>query len=414
MSMSLRRSRMGLRFVASACALLGVCVATPGAALWGNSLWAQAPAARMETFAAADGSEYFALAVLPGADQRPAAPAAHDIVVLFDTSASQVNHFRDKGLDALEFLLGSLGENDRVRLMAVDIDAVPLTPTFVAPASAEMQAAVAALRTRTPLGTTDMYKAVTATISSFDGKELTSDRARSAVYIGDGMSLGGLVAGAEMQQGIDQLVAKQISVNSFAVGPRVDAQLLGVLANHTGGMLLVDSENLNGKQFGGYLAESAMGAVVWPTKVSLPDSVTEFYPKQFPPLRFNRDTVVVGLGKPIAEVSITIEASVQGKPVSLSLDDGSRRHGRRPLVSPRTHRPGPQRRRPLDADGRLQRFEGNASPRQRGSLLAAAVGQASRRGRQLRSSRKADRRSVAPRPVQRRSQGHPHGRAHGS
>ena len=313
MSMSLRRSRMGLRFVASTCALLGLCVASPGAALW-----AQAPAARMETFAAADGSEYFALAVLPGADQRPAAPSAHDIVVLFDTSASQVNHFRDKGLDALEFFLGSLGENDRVRLMAVDIDAVPLTPTFVAPASAEMQAALAGLRTRTPLGTTDMHKAVTATISSFDGKELTTDRARSAVYIGDGMSLGGLVASAEMQQGINQLVAKQISVNSFAVGPRVDAQLLGVLANHTGGMLLVDSENLNGKQFGGYLAESAVGAVAWPTKVSLPGSVTEFYPKQFPPLRFNRDTVVVGLGKPVAEVSITVEASVQGKPVALS------------------------------------------------------------------------------------------------
>ncbi len=272
----------------------------------------------METFAAADGSEYFALAVLPGADQRPAAPTARDIVVLFDTSASQVNHFRDKGLDALEFFLGSLGENDHVRLMAVDIDAVPLTPTFVAPASAEMQAALAALRTRTPLGTTDMHKAVSATISSFDGKELTPDRTRAAVYIGDGMSLGGLVASAEMQQGIDQLVAKQISVNSFAVGPRVDAQLLGVLANHTGGMLLVDSENLNGKQFGGYLAESATGAVAWPTKVTLPDSVTEFYPKQFPPLRFNRDTVVVGLGKPVAEVSITVEASVQGKPVSLA------------------------------------------------------------------------------------------------
>ena len=313
MSMSLRRSRMGLRFVASTCALLGLCVASPGAALW-----AQSPAARMETFAAADGSEYFALAVLPGADQRPAAPSAHDIVVLFDTSASQVNHFRAKGLDALEFFLGSLGENDRVRLMAVDIDAVPLTPTFVAPSSAEMQAALAALRTRTPLGTTDMHKAVTATVSSFDGKELTTDRARAAVYIGDGMSLGGLVASAEMQQGIDQLVARQISVNSFAVGPRVDAQLLGVLANHTGGMLLVDSENLNGKQFGGYLAESAVGAVAWPTKVSLPESVTEFYPKQFPPLRFNRDTVVVGLGKPVAEVSITVEALVQGKPVSLS------------------------------------------------------------------------------------------------
>jgi hypothetical protein len=296
-------------------------IGSPAGAVFaqGSAAGAQgtAPAARMETFTAVDGREFFALAVMPGAEQKPAAAAAgSDLVVLFDTSASQVNQFRDKALDALQFLLGSLTENDRVRLFAVDVDAVPLTNDFVAPAGAEMQAAMEALRARTPLGTTDMQKALTAAVGSFDGA--AADRLRSVAYLGDGMSLGNLVAGPDMQLTVDALCAKQVSVNSFAIGPRVDTQLLGVLANHTGGMLLTDSDNFNGKQFGAYLAECTAGLVAWPTKTTLPDSFVETYPAKFPPLRFNRDTVLIGLAKPVASVDVVMDATVLGKPVSLA------------------------------------------------------------------------------------------------
>ena len=53
--------------------------------------------------------------------------AAHDVVVLIDTSASQTGDFRDKGLAALDSMLAGLRETDRVQLLAVDLNSVPLT-----------------------------------------------------------------------------------------------------------------------------------------------------------------------------------------------------------------------------------------------------------------------------------------------
>jgi tetratricopeptide (TPR) repeat protein len=277
-----------------------------------------AAAARIETFTNADGQSYVAMSVMPAAANRPTAPVARDIVVLFDTSASQVNEFREKGLAALDFFLASLDAADRVKLLAVDIDAVPLTNTFVAPTGPEMQAALTELRARTPLGTTDMVKTMSVTTESYADLAETADRARSALYIGDGMSVGNLIQGGEMQQLVDGLVGRHVSVHSYAIGPRWDAQLLGVLANHTGGMMLVDNENINGKQAGALLSECVAGFVAWPTKTTLPAAITEVFPKKFPPLRFDRDTVLVGVGNPAGQVAIQVEATIQGKSVALS------------------------------------------------------------------------------------------------
>jgi tetratricopeptide (TPR) repeat protein len=283
---------------------------------------AATPAARMETFTNIDGQGYVAMSVMPTASQRPTAAVGRDIVILFDTSASQVDSqvhkFREKGLAALDFFLGSLDAADRVKLMAVDIDAVPLTKTFVAVGSPEMQAALVELNNRTPLGTTDMAKALSVTAEAYTDLAETTDRVRSALYIGDGMSIGNLIQSGEMQQLIDGLVERHVSVVSYAIGPRCDTQLLGVAANHTGGMMLVDNENINGKQAGALLSQVAAGFVAWPTKTTLPAAITEIYPKKFPPLRFDRDTVLVGVGKPAGNVAVTVEATLLGKPVEFT------------------------------------------------------------------------------------------------
>src|SRR5207302_8492598 len=87
-------------------------------------------ATRLDTFTASDGATYFALSLPPVA---ATASDAHDMIVLFDTSASQAGVYRDKALEALSGFLGSLGPKDRVQLVAVDLNAIPLTEGFVAP-----------------------------------------------------------------------------------------------------------------------------------------------------------------------------------------------------------------------------------------------------------------------------------------
>ena len=107
-----------------------------------------------------------------------------DVVILFDTSASQTSLYRDKALEALETLLAGLNRADRVQLLAVDLDTVPLTEKFVAPQSAEMDQALVALKQRAALGATDMPAALRRAAALVDGA--TSDRI--VLDIADGRS----------------------------------------------------------------------------------------------------------------------------------------------------------------------------------------------------------------------------------
>lgn len=72
-------------------------------------------------------------------------------------------------MEALKGLLAALPATDRVQLMAVDLNPVPLTKNFVAPASKDMADAVAALNARPPLGATDMEVALNAVAGVFPG-----------------------------------------------------------------------------------------------------------------------------------------------------------------------------------------------------------------------------------------------------
>ena len=58
--------------------------------------------ARLATFEKAPGESYFALCLIPDVQ---ASPQAHEVVVLVDTSASQVGTFRDDSLIALASML---------------------------------------------------------------------------------------------------------------------------------------------------------------------------------------------------------------------------------------------------------------------------------------------------------------------
>ena len=87
-------------------------------------------------------------------------------MILADTSASQAGLFRADSLLAVRTLMERLDPKDRVKLIAVDLDAVPLTEQFVEADSQEMREALAKLEQRTPLGATDMERALQAALES--------------------------------------------------------------------------------------------------------------------------------------------------------------------------------------------------------------------------------------------------------
>ncbi len=277
------------------------------AAMCGVCGSATASDAQLENFLAEDGQAYFALTMPP---VESSADAPRDVVVLFDTSASQAGFYRDTAIAALEKCLASLQEGDRVQVVAVDLAARPMNDVL-APASSKVVAeAVEALRREPPLGSTDMELALRSASDLFDAE---ANQSRTVVYIGDGMSPANLLETNTFGELVSDLRRSGVSVNSFAVGPQRDTQLLAALANQTGGNLYIDTETTwpneaegittqraleenrrRGGVAGKMLAQWVRGEVVRPTTTEWPAVVAEAYPTQMPPLRSDRETVVVG------------------------------------------------------------------------------------------------------------------------
>ncbi|MBI1902232.1 MAG: VWA domain-containing protein [Planctomycetia bacterium] len=267
---------------------LALAVAMSAAAMLAPVVGAAEPspeAARLDAF-----DKYFALSLKAAAGES----GAHDIVVLFDTSASQNGVYREKALDALGAMLAGLPAESRVRLLAVDVSAVPLTESFVAADSPEMKAALATLQKRAALGSTDMGAAIESALASFGDEH---KNARACVYIGDGVTFGGATGLAALKKLSGDLVAKQLPLTSYVIGPRSDAILMARLANLSGGNLLIDGDKFTAEKIGSTLAGSATATVLWPKSIKLPETISEVYPKVVPPLRSDRDTILVGVGQ---------------------------------------------------------------------------------------------------------------------
>ena len=263
-------------------------------------------AARLDGFTQSDGTNFFALELKPSV---PATAGPREVVILVSTAASQTGDYRTKSLETLKAALKRLSPQDRVKLVAFDLDAVPLTQGFLAPGSPEMEKAIGALEQRAPLGSCDVEKALDATVKSFTGDSKAS---RAAIFIGDGSSRANPITPEQLDRLVANLNVEHIPVTTFGVGPRIDGQLLGTIAVRSGGNAMHDSEKVDADTIGSSLADAAHGTVVWPKA----DAATwpagmDVYPKTLPPLRSDRDTVLVGSTKSPLPKQLDIDAGGQ-------------------------------------------------------------------------------------------------------
>lgn len=160
-----------------------------------------------------------------------------------------------------------------------------------------------------PLGSCDIEKAMDATVKSFTGDSRTS---RAAIFIGDGSSRANPVTPEQLDRLVANLNVEHIPVTTFAVGPRIDGQLLGTLSVRSGGNAMHDSEKVDAEVIGSSLADAVHGTVLWPKAdaVNWPAGM-DVYPKTLPPLRSDRDTVLVGSTKSPLPKQLDIDAGGQ-------------------------------------------------------------------------------------------------------
>ena len=294
------------RVVGALLGAMSVIVSVTGAALGDDPAY-------LSTYHSATGEVYFAMSVRP--DGPAPKQSSHDVIVLVDTSASQTGAYRDDALASVKHLMSGLDSHDRVEIMAVDLDAVSMSGSFASPRSAEADRGLALIQQRAPLGSTDMLRVINQAADRF---ETDSNRPRSIVYIGDGMSRANMLETTELTQLVRRLADGRISVSSFAVGPGQDVALLATLANHTGGNLFLDGADVSAQQAGSALASFVHGAVAWPITGQPPQSILESYPARFPPLRWDRDTVVVGTMNDVDQVDVAFQAKAAGQVLDLN------------------------------------------------------------------------------------------------
>ncbi|MBC7354473.1 MAG: hypothetical protein H5U08_19115, partial [Thermogutta sp.] len=96
-----------------------------------------------------------------------------------------------------------------------------------------------------------------------------------------------------------------ISVNAYLVGVQRDVGLMASFATHTGGDLVIDSPELDAAAVGHQLASAVHATVVYPAEAHWSENVAEVYPQRLPPLRSDRETVVVGTLKEAGAVELT-------------------------------------------------------------------------------------------------------------
>ncbi|MFP6650199.1 MAG: hypothetical protein VB817_12085, partial [Pirellulaceae bacterium] len=267
---------------------------------------------QMVTFEKATGGTFYALSLKPNVainDDR-----GTDVLILFDTSASQTGLYRDDATESLKSMLSSFGDDVRVKIMAADLETVDLTDDFIAPA--DTTAALEKLANRVPLRSTDMANILKAAADAFPAG---ADRKRAVVYLGDGMSKANILQEGEFAEIMKSLVDNRVSVSSFAIGPQRDVLLLATVANHTGGVVFVDSDDQAlAPQAGVELARAASAPVLWPTSITFPEQVESSYPANVPPLRTDRDSILIGTIGERGEYSIAMNAELAGNPVTLN------------------------------------------------------------------------------------------------
>ncbi len=249
------------------------------------------------------------------------------VLVLVDTSASQMGDFRRSGRDALAGMLQTARPADRYLAAAADVTCVPLGEGFVPVGNAGMQQSLAALDARTPLGSTDLIGVLDRATELFgDNQAGDPGTGRSIVYIGDGPGLGGIDPG-DFQRILETLRGKHITFSAIGIGPQVNWPCLAALASATGGMLLVPDDAVSAKDAGGRMAQLAVAAIAWPEQVALSstssDAAPRMLPARMPPLRADRDSVIL-VGGPLESVSIemlldTGKAALTAPPVVLEV-----------------------------------------------------------------------------------------------
>ena len=220
-------------------------------------------------------------------------------IVLVDTSASQTGTFRDNSLLVLNSLASVLPQDHQVLVAAVDSTFEALSKDFVAPGSTEFAAAIQKLSDRTPMGATDLAASLQKAVALAD-----TELPASLLYIGDGVSSANLLSSHDLSQIVKSMNDAEVSFHAVLLGPKVDTELSGILANQTGGTSQHPAQHA-ARVAAQQLSDAISIAPEFVSNLASNDVSLSLACPANVALRSDRHTVVFGKGAPAHELLLT-------------------------------------------------------------------------------------------------------------
>jgi len=261
---------------------------------------------RIVSYATPSGDGFFAASILPAASDSLLAAtrqADADVVLIIDTSASQMGEYRRDSMAAVRTVCEQLDTNDRVRLFAADVKPTDLSGKFGSATASLTSAAVEKLGKRLPLGNTNLVSALDAARTALVAEP--SNRTRSVIYVGDGASLEASADRKRFEALIDALRADHISVHSIVIGPTTHVEIPAILANQTGGVLGI-ADNREGARpvdIARAVGKSSTVSPIWLKSTKLLDGMQTVQKDRLPPLRLDRDSILLGRTSDLSDAS---------------------------------------------------------------------------------------------------------------
>ncbi|MFK8113794.1 MAG: VWA domain-containing protein [Rubripirellula sp.] len=259
----------------------------------GTTEGAEGANVRVATYQTPSGEGFFAASIQPSADDtllNASRQSAADVVIVVDTSASQAGQYRAHSIAAMRNVIEKLRPEDRVRIYAADVRATDLSESFVS--GGQSDDAIAKLKKRLPLGNTNMLSVVDSVRAALVAEPRS--RTRSIVYIGDGSSIEALGDQDRFGALVGALRADRIAVHGIAIGPATNVELMAILANQTGGVLGVVGSDNSATAIANHVGSSAIMSPIWLSEAKLPNGMTTIQSGQLPPLRLDRDSILIG------------------------------------------------------------------------------------------------------------------------
>lgn len=256
-------------------------------------------------YTAADGEGLVAIQVQP---ELPAAALPRDIVLVVDTSASQAQGPLSNSARIARALVKQLQPTDRVALVLANLDPTALTRGLVSPAEAAQ--ALDKLDQEYASGATNIPKAVETAAGML---EMSNERCRSIVFLGDGISLASPLDGSDRAKVVEDLVRRQVPLVTIPMGARMDPTNLHGLATGTGGRCVRIRQGDAPEAVAERVRLAVDSPVFYPRAARMVSGMKELYPSKLPPLRSDSPTLVVGSIVPGSrEIDLSIEGSFRG------------------------------------------------------------------------------------------------------